>query len=298
MAKKKRSAALFEVMVKQEQRRLPRPPGMFRTLYLWFKNRPKSAPVSAAVMTIAREEIPPPVVYEPPVPVMREIKPIAPATRFEPEPEYDEPQHELPSRQIAMRFSYGTVIVSALALATVVISAFLIGKKWQNRPQTVLSSTTTPELRRQPPRPNLTDVRRVSNPPTVQYNPDPPDIVANNAAATGTNVNGNAPTRSKERQVGLNYVLVQSYAEEKLAQQAATVLIQNGIDATVEKGIPGFLKFSVVGQIGFSRISSNPQLEAYLTKIRTISDLNTKKNSYMAFKPQPFKWQAWPKRAE
>jgi len=32
----------------------------------------------------------------------------------------------------------------------------------------------------------------------------------------------------------------------------------------------------VVGQIGFSRISNNPQLDAYLSKIRTISDLNTK----------------------
>jgi hypothetical protein len=303
MAKKKRSAALFEVMVKQEQRRLPRPPGMFRTLYLWFKNRPRNAPVSVPAMTVARDEYSAPATVEPPPPpVMREIK-YVPPPEPEPQPTYDEPSHETitvnrAGGQVAMRISYGTVIVSALALATVVLSAFLIGKKWQNRPQTVLTNTTTPELRRQPPRANLTDVRRVSVPPTVQYNPDPPDILANNAAATGTNAAGNAPTRSKERQVGLNYVLMQSYADEKLAQQAATILIQNGIDATVEKGIPGFLKYSVVGQIGFSRISSNPQLEAYLTKIRTISELNIKKGSYMALKPQPFKWQAWPKRAD
>ena len=303
MAKKKRSAALFEVMVKQEQRRLPRPPGMFRTLYLWFKNRPKPERVSVPAMTVAREEFSAPAEVEPSPPVMREIKYVPPPPEPEPQNTYNEAARETMTvnsagRQIAMRISYGTMIVSTLALATVVISAFLIGKKWQARPQTVLTNTTTPELRRQPPRPNLTDVRRVSAPPTVQYNPDPPDVMVNNAAATGTNAAGNAPTRSKERQVGLNYVLAQSYAEEKLAQQAATVLIQNGIDATVEKGIPGFLKFSVVGQIGFSRISNNPQLDAYLNKIRTISELNTKKNSYMAFKPQPFKWQAWPKRAE
>jgi len=55
---------------------------------------------------------------------------------------------------------------------------------------------------------------------------------------------------------------------------------------------------SVVGQIGFSRISNNPQLDAYMTKIKTISDQNIKKTSYLAFKPQPFKWQAWPRKAE
>src|SRR6058998_1406304 len=57
MAKKKRSAALFEVMVKQEQRRLPRPPGMFRTLYLWFKNRPKAEPAPVMASMAAREEM-------------------------------------------------------------------------------------------------------------------------------------------------------------------------------------------------------------------------------------------------
>src|SRR6266567_3408998 len=93
MAKKKRSAALFEVMVKQEQRRLPRPPGMFRTLYLWFKNRPRPERVSVPAMTAAREEICVPAVIEPtPPPVMREIKYVAPAP--EPEPFYDEPPRE------------------------------------------------------------------------------------------------------------------------------------------------------------------------------------------------------------
>ena len=57
MAKKKRSAALFEVMVKQEQRRLPRPPGMFRTLYLWFKNRPKAAQMAMVDSVVARVEV-------------------------------------------------------------------------------------------------------------------------------------------------------------------------------------------------------------------------------------------------
>src|SRR6476660_3965106 len=133
MAKKKRSAALFEVMVKQEQRRLPQPPGMFRTLYLWFKNRHKAERVSAPAMTMAREESSAPVAAEAPPPVMRAIKYVPQPHEVEPEPTYNEASYESApvqrtGRQIAMRFSYGTVVVSALALATVVTSAFLIGK--------------------------------------------------------------------------------------------------------------------------------------------------------------------------
>ena len=55
MAKRKRSAALFEVMVKQEQRRLPKPPGVIRTLYLWFKNRPRPERPAAMAAAAARE---------------------------------------------------------------------------------------------------------------------------------------------------------------------------------------------------------------------------------------------------
>ena len=305
MARKKRSAALFEVMVKQEQARLPRPPGVFRTLYLWFKNRPRAerAPARVAAAVAVREEVverfAAPVA---PRPILREIDDLPPLP-VEPAPSREEPEARVRVARggglLSLRLSYGTAMITAFAVATVVISAFLIGKKWQSRPQTVIAPATTPELRRQAPRPNLTDVRRVSAPPAVQYSGDPPDVATNSGAAAGTTATGNAPARPKERELGLNYVMVQSYPEEKMAVAAAAALRQNGIDCTVEKGIPGFFRFSVVGQIGFSRISNNPQLDAYLNKIRAISDLYAKKaNSFAAFKPQPVKWQAWQRKAD
>jgi hypothetical protein len=307
MAKKKRSAALFEVMVKQEQRRLPRPPGMFRTLYLWFKNRPKAAPAPLVTSVVEREEAVERVITEAPpapapMPILREVE-YVPPPRPQPTP-VDEEQAPRPVRVqreggwLALRMSYGTAMITAFAVATVVISAFLIGKRWQNRPQTVLAPTTSQELRRQAPRANLTDVRRVSNPPAVQYTADPPEL-SNNVATTGTNVAGNAPAKPKDREVGLNYVMIQSYPEEKMAVAAAAALRQNGIDCTIERGVPGFFRFGVVGQIGFSRISNNPQLEAYLNKIRAISDSYAKKpSSFAAFKPQPIKWQNWVRKAD
>jgi len=307
MAKKKRSAALFEVMVKQEQKRLPQPPGMFRTLYLWFKNRPRAEAAAMVSSSVAvREEVAERVITDAPhAPILREVDEDLPPLPVEPAPLRREapPERVKVLREgggwLSLRLSYGTAIITTFALATVVISAFLIGKRMQARPQTVLASTTTSELRRQPPRPNLTEVRRVSNPPPMTYTGDPPDVMVNNAAATGANAAGNAPARPKEREVGLNYVIAQSYPEEKMAVAAAAALRQNGIDCTVEKGIPGFFRFSVVGQIGFSRISNNPQLEAYTNKIRAISDSYAKKpNSFAAFKPQPIKWQAWQRKAD
>src|SRR5207237_8331391 len=79
MAKKKRSAALFEVMVKQEQRRLPRPPGMFRTLVLWFKNRTKSAPAPAVTSVLSRDDSSEGVITKVPLAtVLREAERLAP----------------------------------------------------------------------------------------------------------------------------------------------------------------------------------------------------------------------------
>src|SRR5437868_10851317 len=90
MAKKKRSAALFEVMVKQEQRRLPRPPGMFRTLVLWFKNRPKAAPAPAVTSVLSREDSSERVITEVPLaPVLREADYLPPP---EPMPVREEPR--------------------------------------------------------------------------------------------------------------------------------------------------------------------------------------------------------------
>src|SRR5687767_15745446 len=92
MAKKKRSAALFEVMVKQEQRRLPQPPGMFRTLYLWFKNRPKAAPAPVTVISSVsdREDMTEPVITQPPAPILREVEYVSPPP--EPVPVFEEPR--------------------------------------------------------------------------------------------------------------------------------------------------------------------------------------------------------------
>jgi hypothetical protein len=305
MAKKKRSAALFEVMVKQEQRRLPKRPGVFHTIYLWFKNRPRQtamegvvvrAEAQAASDAAASEAVAAPAVYDittpiaEPVPVREEY---APPRRERPITDNREPGVTVRRERgaLALRMSYGTAMITTFTLATVVVVAFLIGRKWSNRPQTVLATTTTDKIRQQPPRPNLTNVNRPARPTVVDNNAEQIEG-SGTGGTTGAAGGGVAPARSRERTVGLNYVMVQAYLEEKHALQAATLLQQNGIECTVERGVPGFLKYSVVGMIGFSRISSNTQLEAYMSKIRSIGDLYSRNRSSFiySFKPQPFKW--------
>jgi hypothetical protein len=314
MAKKKRSAALFEVMVKHEQRRLPRRPGMFQTIYLWFKNRPRRLPAMAEA--VARAEARAEAEAEESAAMIEARRPVAVAVAVPvagPEPEPDEPEEreveyaapvereadgasetgltvKRQGRTLLFRMSYGTAVIATFSLATVVVLAFLVGRKWSQRPQTVLAPTTSEKIRQQAPRANLTNVTRPPRPAAAEQNPE---VIEASSATGGGTVAGPAPARSTERKLGFNYVMVQAYPEERMAIQAATLLQQNGIECTVEKGVPGFLKYSVVGMIGFTRISNNPQLDAYMSKIRSVGDVYTRnRNSFVfSFKPQPFKWQ-------
>ena len=93
------------------------------------------------------------------------------------------------------------------------------------------------------------------------------------------------------RNIGLNYVVVQSYAEEKLAVEAAAALKSNGIDCTIERGIRGWPDslYLVVGTRGFDKISS-PEYKEYDKKIKSISLKFAPKGGYKAFQPTAKKW--------
>src|SRR6185295_18713750 len=81
-------------------------------------------------------------------------------------------------------------------------------------------------------------------------------------AGTGTLI---APTA---RTVGLNYVVIQSYPDQKMAEEAVKILHEGGIDATIER-LPAWSNkptwVQVVGLTGFEKTSS-PQFVAYQNK--------------------------------
>ncbi len=91
--------------------------------------------------------------------------------------------------------------------------------------------------------------------------------------------------------INLNYVLMQSYADEKLADQAYAFLNKNGVPCTIERGVKNWRKdfYLVIGLQGFVR-ASGPDYAAYRKRIETLSAEFAKPGSYKGFMPQAIKW--------
>ncbi len=101
--------------------------------------------------------------------------------------------------------------------------------------------------------------------------PDDPDA-ADLSADTATARPASSVFTPNARQVNLNYLLVQSYGDDKTAQEACDFLNKNGIPCTIERGIKNWRKdfYLVVGLQGFPR-ASGAEYQAYRQKILTLS---------------------------
>lgn len=276
MAKGKRTSALFDVIqpdkpLNQQARR-----GLFGRLL--------GTPAGARAAATTREARP--------AATARKIQPPPPTA---PLPPVQKPNVELDSDrgELRVRMSYTTAIVGGFAVATVVAGAFLVGQKLSSARPRPAAGLAAPEVQQQAPRGEVLDLQRQVT------NVDVPIEIDNGVAAAGAT---DLLRGDRNRTVGLNYVIVQSYpaAEEQMAQDAVKLLIGNGIDATIEKDVPGWSSrgwLTVMGTVPFARISAdngrgtNPQLEAYMRKIKQISDdAHAKTRSFKAFDPRPYKW--------
>ncbi|MCY2951170.1 MAG: hypothetical protein NTU53_04230 [Planctomycetota bacterium] len=189
--------------------------------------------------------------------------------------------------EITLRLSYTSAIICGFAIVTLVGAAFIAGRKMVMGPRPAFAANTTPQLRMQPPSPEVLKLERK----LVEVAP----VEADGDAAKGQGATeakgGGTGTRDRSRTKGLNYVIIQSYPDEKMAGDAVKVLAENGIDCTIEKGVPGWARWYVVmGLEGFDRLSSNPRYEAYTRKVREISDKYAKKSSFKAFAPTAYLW--------
>jgi len=157
--------------------------------------------------------------------------------------------------------------------------------------------TSTAELRRGPAHPEVLDV---SSAPHGALPQDPHAAADNEVPAEPVAVPPNTDSAlaatgalpPMQRQKDLNYVLVQSYGDEKTANEAHDFLIANNIPCTVEHGLPGWRKdfYYVIGLDGFVRTSA-PDVRAYKERIESLSDKFAPKGGYKAFKPMPIKWK-------
>jgi hypothetical protein len=264
MAKGKNSAALFEVIARSRPLTRVARPGLFRTAAAWFTSKP-TEPVGAAI-----------------------YRTIAPGAGDAGSPGVDmSPGPSLPAmcvdpnrREVVLRLSYTSAIISVFAMVTLVAVAFLAGRKVTLAHQPIIAPDSTEQLRAGPAQANLVDIR--------------PGREDGTGAAGPSKGQPLPPAASRTRTVGVNYYVIQGYPEEKMATQAMNVLIQNSVDCTVVKGLKSWGKaewFSVVGLEGFPQISNSPKREAYVNKVKQISDTFAKRGTFRAFEPALYKWK-------
>ena len=313
MAKRKRSPALFEVIGKSKQYR-PAQPATVRTG--WFNraasffSRPKFNPIVSTDRLqpgVAAQDMVQP---EPPAHSAQEASFAEPVTNELPEetghsapppppPEPTVVREEKPrsdyARSQRLRFlktSYGATAIVALAVVVIGGLAIVITHRLTRTATPLLADVTTEELRKGPAHREVLDPpqRGTINPAIITSEPKPlahpATAVETDAAATG------ASQLEGKRYINHNYVMIQSYPEEELemAQKAAAFLNAHGVNCTVEKGVKGFLKVSVVGLDGFTRISS-PEFKTYVEHIKTLSAEFTKgTHSFKGFDPRAKKW--------
>jgi len=99
------------------------------------------------------------------------------------------------------------------------------------------------------------------------------------------------PQVQGQRVVNLNYVLVQSYFDEKTAIEARDFLNQNGVPSTIERGVKGWRSdfYQVIGLQGFSHLSGADYIN-YRKRIDELSTEFSPKGKYKKFQPQAIKW--------
>jgi hypothetical protein len=188
--------------------------------------------------------------------------------------------------------------IQGTVLAAAVISGILF-VRWLSKPRVHIDNSiaSIESLRLQKPDPSVLDVtappQAIVNAP-VQLDQHAPaqlhEALSNSPADTDAQ-----PATSvipAERQITLNYIIVQSYGDEKTADDARDFLASNGIPCTVEHGLPKYnhTLYHVVTLQGFEHPKS-ADCDAYSSRIRQLSQkFAAKAKGYKAFDPLVFKW--------
>lgn len=259
MARNKNSAALFEVIGRGKSLSSHSRPGMFA--WLRGNSAPSAAPARVSLPDVAA----------------------APATPAE--------GISLDSRrgQLCFQMSYTSAVIALFALATVVSAAFLAGQRFRPA-HPALADDSTADIRQGPSNGNVVRIQGAPSDfekmPPGQIKPtlvkNPPEIVI----------------RGKNRQEGLNYVIIQGYPpqEEQMAVEAKKLLEENGIECTIEHKVPKYPPTwaCVIGTWGFAHeFSASAEYKAYIHKINAISDTFTrsgKKKTFKSFAPAAMQW--------
>jgi len=326
MAKGKHATALFEVIHASKQfGGKDKAARLLRTPKWWFKGREKQAndPTAGATAVTAATAAPETASgpeSAPTASVGDRVRAMA-AAASERERERGESSHgprpapvdvrvDPDHHQITFKITYTSAIVTGFAVLVVVVLAYLVGRQWSRGPTQAMGGPSTEELRQGPARPDVLNVGGGGNAAAPQSAARDPVHAGNANDGASRVVGGGAgqinrpgllpkveqpklPVASDGKRVqGLNYAIIQGYPDEASAKAAVDILKQNGVGATIEKGLRGYPSnwHVVLGVDGFKRLSNSPEYDAYVKKIRDISDKFANRRSFKAFDPAGYRW--------
>jgi hypothetical protein len=104
------------------------------------------------------------------------------------------------------------------------------------------------------------------------------------------------PLANEKRVINMNYVIIQSFPNEKTAQEAADFLNKNGIGCTVVQSLARWTNktqwFTIVGTKPFPpRSSGTQEYVAYIKQIKEVGAMYAGKSKWNRFDdPQPYRW--------
>jgi hypothetical protein len=210
-------------------------------------------------------------------------------------------EHDGDRQEVRLRLSYTAIGIIIFGIITAIALAVVIGKDLSNRHK--MATETTNELLAGPAKPQVLNARPGQGgtaapetdtpeaPGAVPPLAPPPNTGGNNVPPMAPPVRPPTNSGRTSREIGLNYIVVQSYPDEAAAQASVDLLGKNGIPATVEKSLPGFGKYlSVVTANGYPKGSrENEDLRKRIDQIS--ADQGRRDRKWKAWTPLTYKWK-------
>jgi len=157
-------------------------------------------------------------------------------------------------------------IAPGAAAALVVIAGMMLARHFMHPADQ--ASTIEQALRAGPAHPSVLAINteRPAPPISAVPSPEPASDAVQASDAAPPNL-----AQPGQRVVNMHYVLMQSYFEEKTAEEARDFLNQNGIACTIERGVKGWRPdfYQVIGLQGFLR-PSGPEYLAYRHRVEEL----------------------------
>jgi hypothetical protein len=291
MAKGKHSVALFEVIQLDSRFKKTAPVDALKTPSWWFKRSGGEKDVAAKAATLARTR---PAAAPAPkrehVPD-QSIKPVSGPSLVELAEKALINLRRQAQGYVGPRISPLLSPLSGVAAACIVIVCVLAIRHFTGGAHTAEGSAfSTDQLRLGPAHPEVLQVFD-GTPATPVQTPKRASTELLRDQVVAEPASNNTPPIAT-RQINLNYVLMQGYADEVLANKACEFLNKNGVACTIERGVKNWRKdfYLVIGLQGFTR-ASGPDYVAYKQRVQALSLQFAPATSYKGFKPQAIKWE-------